>query len=315
MSEEQEQLTKLEKLEKRRQQLEKWKLKKASAEAQKDTPSNSPQPVANGPGSAVPVQTLDVENGPKSELSPEEIKKIERQKKLEAWKRKKQQATNTAPVSSPAPETSVSVTNEQTPTKSQMQNQGRVDAWKKRKTNGGPVAVISAPIKAIARKRNLASARANVFGGDDDDDAASRPKFRAPTGPKTTYNRAVEHNTVDIEQPEKEKDELDAFLDSLQPHEVESVESNGEASANHVTPALTGSLPSVLESVSGGASLDAGSDEGSDEEDADDKLIEAKMKNFAKGKELTKVDHDQVEYAAFRKDFYVQPPVISALSG
>ncbi|QBM88239.1 ATP-dependent RNA helicase DDX46/PRP5 [Metschnikowia aff. pulcherrima] len=299
-----EELSKLEKLEKRRQQLAKWKLKKVSGDTSQEsaaTVKSGEPPVQNAANPMNDRITSEIES---TQLSPEELKKIERQRKLEEWKRKKQQANTPGskpPSESPQPEIQAGAAS--------LLNTGqdRLDSWKKKKT-GLNTAITLKSVKPLSRKRGLLQPKPSVFGGEEDEEVDHAPRFKAPSAPKSNYNRAPETNPKRLKTEETiQKDELDIFIESLEPAES-SLETG---IPNTKSGAKTKEAPVFAAPLMG---VEEEEEEEEDSEDEDDKLILAKMKNLAKGKELAKVDHSQIAYMPFKKDFYVEPPSIAGLT-
>ncbi|KAF8004829.1 hypothetical protein HF325_000286 [Metschnikowia pulcherrima] len=299
-----EELSKLEKLEKRRQQLAKWKLKKVSGDTSQESAATvkSGEPIVQN--AANPMNDRITSEIESTQLSPEELKKIERQRKLEEWKRKKQQANtpgSKAPSESPQPEIQAGAAS--------LLNTGqdRLDSWKKKKT-GLNTAITLKSVKPLSRKRGLLQPKPSVLGGEEDEEVDHAPRFKAPSAPKSNYNRAPETNPKRLKTEETiQKDELDIFIESLEPAEssLETGISNTKRGAKtKEAPVFAAPLMGVEEEE----------EEEEDSEDEDDKLILAKMKNLAKGKELAKVDHSQIAYMPFKKDFYVEPPSIAGLT-
>lgn len=299
-----EQLTKLEKLEKRRQQLAKWKLKKASVDSVLESLVSTNNEENNVSNSETNPSNQGISENSPIPQSAEELKKIERQRKLEEWKRKKQQLSQNIPLS----KAEAGIKNDvETFKTAKIPVQTRLDAWKKQKSGENAPILPLKTVSTISRKRSAPAARVNVFAEDDDEDLDSKPKFRAPTAKRSNYNRADESGTSKIPRIEGQDqiDELDAFLESLEPTGEEAEEKNGaetEENTESTVSIVGGSVPGLVDE----------SEEGS--EDEEDRLIQTKMKIFAKGKELNKVDHEMVEYVSFKKDFYIELPAVKALS-
>lgn len=162
-------LTNAEKLERRRAQLAKWKSKKALGESSPvppDTQKQDPQECAGSQDSV----TADA-------------KKLERLRKLQEWKRKKQQADEGAPIK----------------------------LQKILKPTAAP-AQTKPSIRITARKRPLSAKRSDVFEGfAEENDTPEGPKFKVPhVGQRSKDDSAAEESNGASD------DELEEYLKALE---------------------------------------------------------------------------------------------------
>lgn len=171
-------------------------------------------------------------------------------------------------------------------TEEQTNRQNKLQEWK-RKREKGEVAV-EEPVKnkpkpfrvlnTIHKSSPLKKRR--VFSDDEAEDDTHVKKFKAPTLSKPTSNEEKKANT--------EEDALDAFLENLAEDASEPANGTNEAVA--------------LEDSLG------------EEDDDEDPLRALQLKAMQTGKELATVDHSQIDYMEFKKDFYVETLEVSLLS-
>lgn len=161
-------LSKAEKLRRRQEQLAKWKLKKTPT-------SGETTPVAEDP------------------VSVEENKRIERQKKLEEWKRKKQQQSSSQDKEK---ETNL----EEKKKKLQEWKQKRQDA----STNKAVTKNLFSGISKAKLKRPAVGAKRVLFD-EEEETSASGPVFKKPTVTKNEYAQTADGDD----------DALDIYLESL----------------------------------------------------------------------------------------------------
>lgn len=234
-----EELSKTEKLRRRQEQLAKWKLKKAE-------------------------ETTLEESTP--EISPEDQKRLDRQKKLEEWKRKKQQ-----------------------PGRDTDSTKLRLEEWKRKRlqdskdttpeTSQPPKSVFSGFAKLPNASKKI---KKRVVFGSDDEESQDAPTFKKPALPRSNYNMLEEKND--------EEDALDAFVNSLENSHNEQV--NGLKTFDE----------------------DSDLDDLMDEDEEQDKLLSLKFKNLQNEKELAKVDHENIDYLPFKRDFYVELQSVQELT-
>lgn len=122
------------------------------------------------------------------------------------------------------------------------------------------------------------SKRKQVFEDEDDDEERIRA-FKVPTLPNTKQNSKLSN--------EDGEDALDVFLEELVDDERDE------------------------NSLSLGVLLEGSLDE---EENDDDPLRALQLKAMQTGKELAAVDHSQIEYLEFKKNFYVESHEVSLLT-
>ncbi|WPK23858.1 hypothetical protein PUMCH_001108 [Australozyma saopauloensis] len=236
---------KAEKLRKRQEQLAKWKSKKAS------TPSDD---------LALPIS----KDGSNIDNAVDE-KKLERLKKLEEWKKKRQQADQLG-------SSSIQL---------QEKQNLRLEAWKKKRSeqsNFKATLIPKFPQRTVKKARPH-STSSSLF--DETENTTEKLLFKKPT---LSRSNDSESHSLD-ESPE---DSLDAYLDSLQTETTEVNQSPMIVEAEDSEPENLG-------------------------EDEDQKLISSKMKSLQKEKALLVVDHSQVDYIPFRKNFYEEPDAIKNL--
>lgn len=175
---------KAEKLRLRQEKLAKWKIKKASS------PSDDTSTVSE----------VDKEKGESPLADNKEAKKLERLKKLEEWKKKRQQTEFLEPVSSPV----VDVKN------------SRLEAWKKKKNEGSGFRVsLLLKVSPRADKARHVSSGFNSLLGDSDEQLDQMPRFKKPTLSKSLDYSATESSKIATQ------DSLDEFLQTLQPDKLE----------------------------------------------------------------------------------------------
>lgn len=251
-------LTKEEKLKRRQEQLARWKLKKADSPAE----GASAEVVAD-----LKAAETTPETGKGVPISEQEQKRLDRIKKLEEWKRKKQQQQELA---SPSPQAELDG------------KQKKLEAWKKKRQEANQALNVKkglfSGLPKHAKKTN--TVKRTLFA-DEDETSTSTLKFKKPNIGGTIYNRTTEAETEEV-------DPLDAFVSSL--------ETTKEAQ------------PSLGNDVHD--DVDSELDVLADEED----VISKQLKSMKKEKELSVVDHSQVDYMPFEKNFYVVPDSIAALT-
>lgn len=236
---------KAEKLRKRQEQLAKWKSKKAS------TPSDD-------------LALPSLKDGSNIDNAVDE-KKLERLKKLEEWKKKRQQADQLG-------SSSIQL---------QEKQNLRLEAWKKKRSeqsNFKATLIPKFPQRTVKKARPH-STSSSLF--DETENTTEKLLFKKPTLSRSNNSEAY---SLD-ESPE---DSLDAYLDSLQTETTEVNQSPMIIEAEDSEPENLG-------------------------EDEDQKLISSKMKSLQKEKALLVVDHSQVDYIPFRKNFYEEPDAVKDL--
>lgn len=273
-------LSKAEKLRRRQEQLAKWKLKK--------TPTSQE-------ASPAPEQTATT--------SGEEQKRLERQRKVEEWKRKKQEQQGVARDDDKKPDLDERQRKLQEWRRKKQQQQDsppveerknelderhqKLEEWKqKRQGSARPTKVVTkglfSGIAKLPKKAGFQPKR--PLFENDDDDSENGPKFKKPVITKSEKTAS----------DEEEVDALDAFLEGLQ------------------------EKPLVLKTESGAEKVDQAypldEEEDVEADNSDEELLNRKIKNLQQGKELTQVDHDKIDYLPFRKDFYSEPQTIKDLT-
>lgn len=166
----------------------------------------------------------------------------------------------------------------------QALRQKKLEEWKKRRENGAaqgvpPVKKQITSFKFAARPAQKPSTlkRKQLFE-DDDEEEGIKGKFKAPTLPKHKSEEPANEDEVDA---------LDVFLEDL--HE----DSNE---------------PNIVSTGLAQESLDE------EEDDDEDRLRALQLKSLQTGKALATVDHRQIDYIDFKKNFYVESLEVSLLS-
>lgn len=141
-----------------------------------------------------------------------------------------------------------------------------------------------------------------IFGDEEDEDADGlKPKFKKPTLKGIQSGEGNELNT----SHEGEIDELDKYLLHLE----ESEKSSNEVE-KRTTQEQSVETERDLDDVNG-----AESDEEIDEDQQQQDILSSKLKKLQnKEKQLESVDHSEIQYEPFRKDFYTEPIEIKKLS-
>lgn len=166
----------------------------------------------------------------------------------------------------------------------QALRQKKLEEWKKRRENGGakgvpPPKKQSTSFKFTARPaQKPPSLKRKQLFDDDDEEETSVGKFKVPTLLK---NKSEDQANKD------EVDALDVFLEDL--HEDE-----------HGADIVSADIAQE--------SLDE------EEDDDEDRLRALQLKSLQTGKTLATVDHSQIDYIEFKKNFYVESLEVSMLS-
>lgn len=268
-------LSKEEKLRRRQEQLAKWRSKKTSSSSQNE--DREPAPLEKS-----------------STATPEEQKKLDRQRKLEEWKRRKQeqQEGNSSGTTD--------AKKEDTPLE---ERQRRLEEWKQRRQTTEPGKEQSKG-KLLLRKSGLLTRipktltkiphlmkRKAVF--ESDDESTSEPVFKKPLIKDIKFGDANDAKEGNEERAEVEaEDALDAFVQHLENEQ----------------------MPELMSDVAMSEHEASDTEDSEAESDSDDKLLSLRLKNLQKGKELSVVDHDLVDYMPFRKDFYQELQSVSDLT-
>lgn len=165
----------------------------------------------------------------------------------------------------------------------------KLEEWKRRRENGNTVTEPTVKKKgifltAIAKPLSKATPlkRKIVLGEEEDGEAEVVGKFKVPHLNKLKPQKVSAQST--------EPDSLDAYLEDL--NEEQSDKSTRRPQEEF--------------------ELDSGLD--NEEEEEEDSLAALQLKAMQKGKELASIDHDQIDYAPFKKNFYVESLEVSLLS-
>ncbi|CAK9684338.1 DEAD/DEAH box helicase family protein [Candida parapsilosis] len=221
-----------------------------------------------------------------------------RREQLAAWRAKKQQDTkqvSKAPLHD-SPEANDPLDAEK------KQRQQRLEQWKKSRsqkdgsstpqinTGSTKIKILKKPSTAHHKPQSRLKRRIDEFDNDAEENQQKKLKFVTP---KSTFG--IVNNPSNVRQSEvEEEDELDAFMKLIDTNDNQ-VEVNGA-----VPEEFTNSTD----------------DESIEEEDTDlQSLIDlklAKLNNTTK--ELKDIDHSQISYLSFKKDFYKVPFELSSMS-
>lgn len=236
-------LSKADKLKRRQEQLAKWKLKQSEP---------TPEP--------------EIKAGDAPIVSEDEKRKIERQRKLEEWKRKKQNWQLQKEESHELDE-----------------RQRKLQAWKQKRQ--APSTALKPVVKNLfaslpkVSKKVVAPPKRVLFE-EEDETVASERVFKKPVVAKAK-----------TDFKEDDVDALDAFLENLDEEILAHTDTSGSKEQK---------------------TLDL-EDEEENYESGDDEL-NRKIKSLQQGKDLKEIDHDQVNYLPFRKDFYTEPQSLQSLT-
>lgn len=236
-------LSKADKLKRRQEQLAKWKLKQSDATPEPETKIN---------------------DAPK--VSEDEKRKIERQRKLEEWKRKKQNGQLQKEESHELDE-----------------RQKKLQAWKQKRQS------TSAALKPVVKNlfaslpkvsKKVVAPTKRVLFEEEDETVASERVFKKPVVAKAH----TDSNEDDV-------DALDAFLENLGEEKPDYTDLSGNK------------VPKTLDLEDEEENYESGDDE-----------LNRKIKSLQQGKDLKEIDHDQMDYLPFRKDFYTEPQSLQSLT-
>ncbi|KAI8854166.1 P-loop containing nucleoside triphosphate hydrolase protein [Chytridium lagenaria] len=112
-----------------------------------------------------------------------------------------------------------------------------------------------------------------------------------------------------VKEDDDDEDALDAFMEEV----TDEVNKLKEEDSKMMDSRLEdGGLERV--EVVGDVRVGGDSDDGGDDDDDEDIMSAANKKLAAKRKDLAAVDHSTMNYEFFRKDFYIEPPEIGALT-
>ncbi|OLL25813.1 Pre-mRNA-processing ATP-dependent RNA helicase PRP5 [Neolecta irregularis DAH-3] len=257
------------------------------------TRDRTPSRVANG-------------SSPKPAANDEEEKKRQRREKLEAWKKKKaeEEAKSGAVTEIPASKSMTAAAGKTEPSAASMSeckaDQITVRASVPLDLSAGPVSLLK-----IAKKPS-----SKIFGSDKslglDDEKESTRKLELlppPTSEEIQIDEAMpnnhEHSTSNgiVKHIEEDEDPLDAYMVGME----EAVKAQDE----EIATSDTVFQPRVV--------LGENEDEPSEPSDDED-ILEKAAKKAQKKKEVLSVDHSQMKYEPFRKDFYVEPADLTQLT-
>lgn len=273
-----------------------------------DNNHNSEESVTNKTGE---LDKPGVKDG--QALSKEEKLK-RRQEQLAAWMQKRQQENQ-----EPSGKVTISATDETNIDKEKLIRQQRIEEWKRKrlqksegletdrskiktfevKSSNEPTIKINASMKKTITPANGRLKKRPIFGDEDEDDEKeSKPKFKKPT---------LDLAEIEEKKPEKsidtEIDELDKYLLLLEEKE-QGVEN--KKIENHDDDGIANG-PGV-------GNVNESDDEEIDEDQKQQDILSSKLNRLQnKQKQLDDVDHNQIQYHPFRKDFYTEPTEILKL--
>lgn len=160
------------------------------------------------------------------------------------------------------------------------ERQRKLQEWKQKRqeVSGASKMVAKNLFSGISKisKKPVKGPKRPLFD-DDEWDSTDVPVFKKPVVLRVGYNKSDDDDV----------DALDAYLKGLD-----------RSSTSH----------------KGEQVVDLEDEEDVEAENSEDELLNRKIKNFQQGKELNKVDHDQVNYIPFKKNFYNEPQSIKDLT-
>lgn len=276
-----------------------------------DNNHNSKESVTNKSGE---LDKPGVKDG--QALSKEEKLK-RRQEQLAAWMQKRQQESQ-----EPSEKGTTPVTDETNIDKEKLIRQQRIEEWKRKrlqksessetdkskiktfevKNNNEPTIKINASMKKTITPANEHLKKRLIFGDEDEDDEKkSKPKFKKPTLDLAEIDEKKDAPEKSIDS---EIDELDKYLLVLEEQEQEYKEN--EKTEHHNDDGIANGQ--------GVVNVNESDDEEIDEDQRQQDILSSKLKKLQnKQKQLDDVDHDEIQYHSFRKDFYTEPTEILKL--
>ncbi|KAI5968895.1 PRP5 [Candida theae] len=254
-------------------------------------------------------------NQPNTKESKDEILR-KRREQLAAWRAKKQQESKQS--SSSLSETPPSTPSERSNTSEaeKKQRQQRLEQWKKSRSqkvtsppidvssktpSGTTIKVLKKPLAPIQKAKPQLKRKIDEFDFDTDDNQQKRLKFVSPASSFGVPNDAAQFNPeADVDG--NDDDELDAFMKSINSNESKGTTTNG-------------ATPEVQLNSDDEDDDDDNDDESIDEEVDLQKLIDSKLAKLNNTtKELQDIDHSQVAYRPFKKNFYKTPFELLSMS-
>lgn len=283
-----------ERLLERQQRLAKWKLKQAPQNPGEDAKlkklAGHPQEILEPEPSKPEKGVLSESHLHKDSEGVQDERSLQRQRRLEEWKKKKQAQEEAASAAKSTQEDD------------KMRKKERLEAWKRKRALEASVPRIIIPRKNVAR---APAVRRRVIDLEAAEDEHVQPKFKVPK--IVLLSKAAN-------EPRPEVDELDAFISSLENSDMAPPQQDGN---NGFVVSGDSEFEGSDHNADSdnGDSGDAGSDNGDPAFNAgSDSVIQAKLEKLQQEKELSHVDHSAIEYASFRKEFYTEPDEISSLS-
>ncbi|CUM45613.1 Pre-mRNA-processing ATP-dependent RNA helicase PRP5 [Debaryomyces fabryi] len=215
---------------------------------------------------------------PVPDISDIDQKKLIRQQRIEEWKRKRLQKTDNSDIGQSGIKAFEA--------KNDSQHTIKINASMKKTTND-------------RLKKRL------IFGEEeeDDDEKDSKPKFKKPSLDSAEID---DSNDTDEKMVDSEIDELDKYLLLLEEKEKGDL-GNRRAEYDNINDAKAEDLELV--------NVNESDDEEIDEDQRQQDILSSKLKKLQnKQKQLDDVDHSEIKYKPFRKDFYTEPIEILKLS-
>ncbi|KAI5968144.1 PRP5 [Candida margitis] len=223
--------------------------------------------------------------------SKEEILR-KRREQLAAWREKKQQENKQASESPP-----VNSSESDSLEAEKKLRQQRLEQWKKSRcqkdSSSTPLAAAPNPRIKIFKKQPTATHKPQIKRTFDEfefeEEDSQKKKLRLVAPPSAFGNQ----NEADDTKESKSDDELDAFMKLI------DTKSN--------KPETNGAMPDIQ--------VNSTDDESAGEEMDLQHLIDSKLAKLNNTtKELKEIDHSQIQYPSFRKDFYQVPFELSTMS-
>jgi len=249
-------------------------------------------------------------------LSKEEKLK-RRQEQLAAWKQKRQQENQEPPIRKDATPETYGLNIDQ----KKLIRQQRIEEWKRKRlqkaddsgasrikpSEGNNDSELTIKIIASMKKTTQANGRLKkrlIFGEEDDDEEKdSKPKFKKPSLDLAEIDN---YREADENKVEPDMDELDKYLLHLEEKEKGDV-CNRRDEYDNIDDAKAEDLELV--------NVNQSDDEEIDEDQKQQDILSSKLKKLQnKQKQLDDVDHSEIQYKPFRKDFYTEPIEILKLS-
>ncbi|CCG25444.1 Prp5 pre-mRNA processing RNA-helicase [Candida orthopsilosis Co 90-125] len=242
---------------------------------------------------SVPNMDVNTNQSDTKESKDEVLKK--RREQLAAWRAKKQQESKQL---SETPPSNIADGSGNTSEVEKRLRQQRLEQWKKSRsqkdaspspqTNQSSTKIRLSKKPRPSSRKNQPQLKRKIDEFDFDVDENQQKKLKFVT-PQSTFGNP---NNLNNGQEQGVDDELDAFMKSIDTNETK-VEANG----------------ALFE-----IQTNSTDDESADEDIDIQALIDSKLAKLNTTKELKDIDHSQVSYPPFRKNFYKVPFELSLMS-